>query len=574
LTRRFCLGRGTEPSYIVQKLVGDLPAMLVIFGFIVSHLVWIFSDERVWWWDQAAYGTFTLQLWEAWRHGAAEWLSAMIHAVGFSPPLLVWLGQFLVPLRRLTGETETAILLINVLAAIGTLWLVYITSRRLGAGLAGGIVAIVTCAGSQIFIELSNQYFMEAVQCFAAALTMFAAWHAEKRSWLRSLSVTVAAVALSFLAKATSVIFVLPMLTYVLVSSVIARRQIRAHWRPRDLIVAVVAAGIAGAAVTWYAANWSAIADHFKTGTVSKMALYWGAPVHFPMKLEYWTQTFAAALSPFSVLSACLAVVIAIALVVAVMRCFRNNTGAGSDLMVENGTLFALALAGTIVMTIVVFSLQITEIPRYLISLVPLFSVLIAWSLDTLRSRLLLGVVLAAQMANALVGHTSSHGGNPFRFFPQQGVLSPKPWPLSVVTNPLEKLSLAEAVRLTCGVAGKRNFVVAQYPSLNASAVSFYMEKSASLGGFHCDYGWFGFFPTDVHQALDIINSFAPVDILTIAPENQPLIMYENQPPSDLFKFNVVTRPVVASLARDPAYELVPCCGGHILIYRRVGASQ
>jgi hypothetical protein len=573
--------RTARQSGIAQNVVGGLPALVVICGFAVSHLVWVLTDQRVWGWDRAAYGTITLRLWEAWQEGLTAWLSATIHAVGYNGPLLVWLGQFLVPLKRLTGEAESAILLINVFAATGTLWLVYVTSRRLGASRASGIAAIATCGGSQMFIELSNQYYFEGVHCFTAALAMFAALHAERRAWLRTLSATVGAVGLSFLAKVSSVTFVAPMLAYVLLSSIVPQRQIRPHARARDLFVAAAAAATAVAAVTWYAVNWSSVAFQFRKATQDQGNLYWGAPVHFPTKLEYWTQTFGEALSPFSALSGCLAIVIAIALVVAVGRCLRNTAGRWSSLMesgtvfMEGGTLFALLLAGTIIMTIVAFSLHINETARYLVPLVPLFSVLVAWSLTTLHARLLVGAVLAAQVVNALVSHDAAHAGKPFGFFPEQGVLSPKPWALSVVTSQREKRSLTEAIRLTCRVAGQRNFVVPQYASLNGAAAKFYMEKSAADRGFRCEYGEFvGFpagFPTDPHQALEFIESFAPVDVLTVVSENQPPFRYENQPLSDLFKFNVVTRPVTEHLAHDSAYEPVPCCGGDILIYRRIG---
>jgi hypothetical protein len=242
-----------------------------------------------------------------------------------------------------------------------------------------------------------------------------------------------------------------------------------------------------------------------------------------------------------------------------------------ATVFMESGTLFALLLAGTIITTIIAFSLHINETARYVMPLVPFFAVLVAWSLTTLRSRLLVGAVLAVQVVNALVSHDAAHAGKPFGFFPGQGVLSAKPWALSVVTGQREKHSLTEAVRLTCHVAGQRNFVVPQYASLNGGAAEFYMEKSAADRGFRCEYVQFMGFPTDPHEALEFIESFGPVDVLTVTAENQPPFRYENQPPSDLFKFNVVTRQVTEHLARDSAYEPVPCCGGDILIYRRIG---
>jgi hypothetical protein len=44
------------------------------------------------------------------------------------------------------------------LRGAGTLAVIYLTSRRLGLGLMAGLAAIITCAGSQIFTYVSNQY--------------------------------------------------------------------------------------------------------------------------------------------------------------------------------------------------------------------------------------------------------------------------------------------------------------------------------------------------------------------------------------------------------------------------------
>src|ERR1043165_4465227 len=103
----------------------------LIAALLVSSVVWVCLDQRVWPWDQAWYGEATLDLWFARSQGAQAWLNAALHALGSKPPLLLWIAQFMLPLSRVTGDIESSFLLVNVAAAGATLAVVYVVARRL-----------------------------------------------------------------------------------------------------------------------------------------------------------------------------------------------------------------------------------------------------------------------------------------------------------------------------------------------------------------------------------------------------------------------------------------------------------
>src|SRR6185503_5925104 len=101
--------------------------------------------------------------------------------------------------------------------------------------------------------------------------------------------------------------------------------------------------------------------------------------VHFPTKIVYWARSLATALSPFYLFAICIAIVVAAALIIAILRSYHNRFSAWAEMLVENGGLFALALTGTVIATLCAFSLQINEDRRFLLPLIPLISVAVAW---------------------------------------------------------------------------------------------------------------------------------------------------------------------------------------------------
>ena len=163
-----------------------LPNLLLLFAVIAfagSCLAWVLMDQSVWPWDEAFYGDFTLQVWRAKVLGPAGWLDAMFHPLfGLMPPLIVWTGQFFVPLRHLTGDFESALLLLNVAASCGALTLIYFISRNITRDRVAALIGMLVCASSPLFVAMTLLYRVEAVQSLTVAVMMFAAWQAARLS--------------------------------------------------------------------------------------------------------------------------------------------------------------------------------------------------------------------------------------------------------------------------------------------------------------------------------------------------------------------------------------------------------
>jgi Dolichyl-phosphate-mannose-protein mannosyltransferase len=557
-------------------------AGLVIAACLAPSVIWILADSRVWWWDQSIYGEATLRVWQT---GLDSWAQAVINAPGGQlpsisspdgqqvtdtlhgqPPVLVWLGQFFIPLRHVTGSFESALLLVNICAAAGTLVLIYDIARRLGARGAGALAGVMTCAGSGMFIALTHQYFVEIMQCLAAAATMAVALDSEKRSYARTAAMIIGVIGFGFLSKASSMTFLLPMLCYVAVAAWASRRKIRPAARFGDAILFAGAVCAAGLVATWYWLHWQAVVQHVADATSSDFALHWGSPVNLPVKLRNWIGAFARSLSSFVIVLAAMAAVVSAAFVVAIRRVAERRLGEWVKASVADGTLFALAVAGTGAGIIFAYSLQINDDVRFIVLLTPMAGVLVAWGLATIGNRIVSQLLLGVLALNAAVSHAYSFGFDPLHIVPA-GDLAP----IGQNQTPADAAGLDRAFRTTCHAddAGQPHLIVVTYATLNVNILNFYAAKESYASGFRCFYTTYNVFDPDAGHALDAIDAIAPVYIVTVAPEQQPA-------PDGLHPdyVNGASRPVTEHLAADPRYRLESSPGSYIQFYRRVGGPD
>jgi 4-amino-4-deoxy-L-arabinose transferase-like glycosyltransferase len=493
-----------------------LPTIVIIIPAMSSTL-WILRDQRVWPWDEAMYGEGTLRLWRAFQLGPIEWFISMLHALPAASPAIAWVGQVFVPLHHVTGEFEPALLFANVFAAAGTLFLVYVAARRLGAWALSSLSGALVCGGSALFIGLTHLYLGEIIQCFAAASMICVACRADTLSPARTLSLTGIVVALSLLSKPSSVIFVLPMLAYIAVAFWMMPQRARPLFRYTDAPLFISAILIISATAAWYAVNWKFIVQHFVDATVSDITLHWGSPVNLPVKLSFWTGWFVKSLSPYPVISLSILGTIIIAFAISVSRLLKERTEQAAQSLFETGSLFALALVGLIIATLLAFSLQINEDIRFLAPLIPAVGILFAWALKTIPLQAAQLPLFFMVVFNIAINHAYAHGHNPFHIVPH-----PYLWVVDQDTR--DKILPTQAVRSTCRpeTANRPNFIVVSYLTLNVNSINFYSEKDKYRFDYRCRYTTTNFMENDIKRALDTIHSEAPAYIVTVAPEKQP----------------------------------------------------
>jgi hypothetical protein len=536
-------------GFLATRLGRALPVLLIA-ALVLPSVVWIFADQRVWPWDPGYYGYWTMQAVEAMSRGWDAWFNVNLHALQMMPPLITWLGQFFVPLRHLTGTLETALLMQIVVMTVGTLIVVYRTATRFTAtqaqGTAVGLAAIAVCGGAPLFIGLSHHFLTEISQCLAAALSVAVAWRVERRSSARNVAYIVLMVAFAFLSKASSAVFVLPALTYIGVALFITRGGIRAPREPADTWLLIAAVAVSGLTAAWYIANWQVMATHFVQASLGEeVQKYWSGGTLWT-KLSYWLLALADGFAFTRVVP----LVLAGAATFIVGRAIYNLRAAPRLLhaAVTGGVLFALYLAGTIVAVVVAYALQINEDPRYIVALVPIAALLVAWMLAAMKGTAPAFVVTGIFIVNAAMTHACSFGVQlPGRYS----------WIWIVDTSRVERDALSRVLEATCK-AGEAHAVALgiSYPWINGNAANFYAGKRRLSEPANCVYH---FMPQDsMENALAWMEGTKIRYLVTVPPAQQDPVNFAN----------VLAKPIAEYAASSPDFALTQTVDRY-RIYRR-----
>lgn len=531
-------------------------AVLAAIVLLAPSVVWIFRDAHVWPWDQAYYATLALQIRDALRDGVPAWLSAFLTVPGARAPLLPWFAQATLPLTRVLGEPERALLFANVVTGGITLGLVYSAARRLGGTPAIALTAMLACAGTSDFIAFNHQFLTEAGQAMALAGLAWAALRADDAAWPRLVAATLFWTTLAMLAKTTSIAFVLPFLLYIAIVCSASRRQ-RFAARPVDFSLLFVSLVLAAITVIWYAIHWSAIVTHIAEATTDKdIVLAYGSERPLVVKLQFWSRALLQALSPFSWLSGIVVIVMAWALGTGAVRVWRGRLANLPHRAIESHFLFALCLAGTIMAGLITYSRMINEDVRFLAPMLCLVVLLLAWSLVTLHSRWITAAIALLLAGNWSFTHATVQG---FVARPERAL----PYLQAPQNNSAAMARMARAVRDVCDKsrAGRLNIIGAELADFNVPSADFYAEKMRRAVGYRCDYGSLGYLEGDPQRAIRRLYELNADFFVTLPLDELP------RPGTD--PLDRISRPVAEWIAASPDFQRVTPDGDSLAIYRR-----
>ena len=536
----------------------DRPASAYLAAAILllPSVVWIFRDARVWPWDHAYYATLALQIRSLLHDGVPAWLSAFLTVPDSRAPLLPWLAQAAIPLTRILGDPERALLLTNAATGAITLVLLYSATRRLGGTGIIALTAMLACAGASHFVAFNQQFLTEACQTMAVAGLAWIALRAGDAAWPRLAAGTLFWVTLALLAKTTSAGYLLPLVFYIAIVCVASRRQ-RAGAALLDFFLLFGALVLAAIMIAWYAMHWSRIALHIREATtISDIVLLYGSDRPLLPKFEFWSGALLQALSPFPWLAGLVLIVVALALGTGVLRVARGRFTYLLRRAIESRLLFALCLAGTIVAGLVASSVMIAEDVRYLAPMVPLVVLLMAWGLVTLDRRWLTAGAAVLLAGNWIITHAVA-----------QGLVS-KPasalWYLQPPQRDFAAMArMARAVHETCDKnhPERVNVIGAELADFSAPSAWFYAEKMRRTAGYRCDYTSLGYLESDPQRAIRRLYDL-DVEFFVTLPLNE-------LPPSGTDRFDRVSHSVAEWIATSPDFERVTPADDILAIYRR-----
>jgi 4-amino-4-deoxy-L-arabinose transferase-like glycosyltransferase len=536
--------------------MGGAVVGVVIALLLAPSVIWIFRDQSVWPWDQAHYAELSLRIAHAANQGPLAWLSAFITVPPTRAPLLPWLAQITAPLADILGSVERALILINILAGVAALGLLFSTVRGLGGSTIAGIAAMLLCGGSSLFIGLTQEFLVEPVQIMTVAAFMCVSIEADRASWLRLLALTVMVATLAMLAKTTSVGFVAPLIVYMVLVRVLMRDAPKqASGTPTDYVLAAAAVALAAVGSAWYMLHWKTVIGHVLLASVSDIALLYGSTRGFGPKLGVWIAGVLHALSPWHILATILVGIIVAALSIATLRQVKTRSKKLLTEAVASGLLFAFCLAGTVAAALLTYSMQINEDIRLASPIIPMLAVLLGWSLSVLRQSWLAAAILLALGANAMANHAHDHG-----FISLANIYG---WVKPPQLDASARDRLTRATLQSCDKEHSKQATIIGLDLIdfNPVSASFLAEKDAPMLGYRCVYGSLGYAETNVQRALARVENAGVVYFVTFP--------HDKVPPPTFDPFNRVAKPVAELIAANPDFERITTAGGAFEIYRR-----
>jgi hypothetical protein len=479
----------------------DTVLPLAILSIVVNlpNLLWALCDKRVWPWDQAFYGRVSLNLWAGLVNNPNGWLPTMLEAFGFKAPMIAWLGQFFVPIGNLLGNTEFALLLLQLFCSSLSIFLLgYISialahTEKCKANFGHIAALLILTASGPLFSGLTNQYFVEHLQLLSVVWLLLVFARVESRL-LIALNV-IANICFGLLVKISSPLYIAVPLLACLIKFI--RCTPKKASLLQKLVLGLSAITLLMACLGWYYTNWDKIIKFMlqtSSGTVAE--LYGKRTGLLQAATEHWLPALSYSFVLFDVISLLL---LALATVALALRIRTKSTYAQLD-------LFASLAVIQIVLTLVVFCLQINRETRYLLPLTPYIYLIGLFTLVNLPK--VIRWILPLFVLHFVLVKSYQLGAFTEHFVPKS------PWLSVLDSGERSKARLEAVVRRACREGGNQGIqiIASDVPQLNADSATFYAHKNLQTAG--CSFSSLGHAETNIGRACERIKNLKPNTIV------------------------------------------------------------
>jgi hypothetical protein len=522
---------------------------------LFPSLVWIVLNHEVWPWDQAWYGQVATDLWFSAKHSVRLWMSTMADGINMKPPGIVWLGQFFVPLWRVFGSIEAALLSSILLTQFAMLVVLF----RIGQGMFANarlavFAGILFASACRLFIGLSHQMLVEPLQALSVAWVFYVALRSPEWPKSRIVVHLIAALIVGVLAKATTPLYCLCPCLYA--AYFLLRRSgipdFAAEWKTgSSRVLMLLVPCLALMAGVWYLRHFSDVWQHVRNASYGDVALEYGSRDTVAHKLVVWWGLLSSSfLGPY--LAWALPVAFLVAIVFNGARRMPPNRPANR--WIEHLSVLSALQIG---LMLFVFSVNITVESRYMFALLPCLAILFMQICSLLPRKAAIALMTVGAVQWVVVNGAS------LGLIPEPG--GPSQWLVSFQADSSRFDELTRVVQLTA-IARKYNIVGVDEPWLNANSAQFFASKLSLATGVRSYYTSLGYAQKDVSAAMRRIDEFQPQYLITLAESHQ------RNPPNFV---NLVALPVLQRMRIDARFTPVPFPNqGGIVLFRFAGGES
>ncbi len=512
-----------------------------IGSLLLPSLYWIAANRAVWPWDQAWYGEVSVELWRSLSRHPLTWPQALLKAFETKAPGIAWVGEFFVPIGRMTGSIDFGLLLSILLTQFCTLALTYLTVLELTSGqILMGVLGVAIAASSPLFIGLSHQYFVEPLQLLGAAYIFWIAAAGARWDRLRILGHLFLATGIGMAAKASTPLYcILPGIIGLVHFS---KSSFPVWEKGRTALArqfAFPACGfiVLATSAAWYIRNLSHVLAFIVQSSSGAVALDYGRRASFAVKLQYWLSEMAQNFFPRAPIALAVLLAVAVGLFFLRRRAYQRPSWAA---------LSVIAAATIELLTVLfVFSKNINEETRYLLPLLPSLVIIFTGLLHIFgspRPVVMVAVLLfAAQWAVV-------HGQATGLLAPIQGTSN---WVRTVDRDARRAEELTRLIQCTTSERTANRYIVdgVEYPWLNANSLSFYAAKEELKSRRRCFYVSLGYAEKDEDKAWQRIFDAKSVYYISVEANAQP-----KQPDF----LNIVSLPTLERVEADRRFVQEP----------------
>ena len=474
-------------------------AYFVIAAFFVPVLILIVIDRRVWPWDEAFYGEYSVWLLRTLVHSPSHWPAALMASLGDRAPAISWVGEFFVPLGYAFPNVQTGLLLCILLTQLTSVLLLYWTIRKASGSILTALITSGIASSGSLFVGLTYHYFVEPLQLLCVvSLLALAVYH---RRFSRTIlaTLTIAAFVFGLLVKTSTPAFQAPLLLYLV--------YLCFHKQPPALtphglcsgkafhyLTIFVTALIVLATFAWYFLNFRGTLQHVMQAASGDLAIYYGSKANLTVKLSFWMLQLQKSFLYLPVLGA---------LLIAVPKALLTRWQ-GRGRLTQFDFLAILSLVWLAVL-IFLFSRNINEETRYLLALLPYVGTIIGWIVFHCKSPILLLLLAAMTSVQFIAVNAQS-----FAF------IAPRPglngWLQPYVSDPTALQDSLFCVDKTADVTVQLPGIVGvELPEFNEVGLSFYaVIKGHSLEPgtwFYNGFDWTQADPSIAWQRVRQINA-------------------------------------------------------------------
>ena len=397
---------GVQTKTRQLKKISLLPIALITVVLLPS-LIWILNDRSVWPWDQALYGENSVDLWQH-LVATGSWRKAMLNAFAVKAPGIAWIGQFFTPLRHITGTIESALLVSILVQQAITLFLVWdIVGRLFEKNRRLQIAALFICAAGPLFVGMTHQYFVEALQLLSIAYVYWIAVRSVSGPPLTTFSHLLTAGTLAMLAKITSPAYcAFPAAIAIWNGFALWRKcstEKVSKWTWAHLSLGLI---LFISACVWYKRHLSAMLAFAKETSSGDIALLYGKKESLFKTLADWSRRAQSSV----VLPDVLMVIGGVLLIAGFIRFLKFRTARDATQSSFNHPFVLYAAIGHVIVMFTIFACSINREVRYLLPLLPSMLIIFCFALHWAKSHQLTTVVLTAFAVQWVIVHIMALG--------------------------------------------------------------------------------------------------------------------------------------------------------------------